>query len=289
MLGLAVHSVPVGAFAQDPAVPAAPAAAPAEPTEPVAPAAPPAPAPASGTIGSDLVRLRDGSQFRGTLVEQVPGSHVVLVTFSGEAKRFVASELEYAGPVPVQPAAAVAPAAPPGAPVLLPKAPGTVRLSLRPPAPFSIYLGTGAKLKRHCYGECTVDVLPGPYRFAVGSNARPAVIAPGVFDIQADDEVVGEFESHRGTRIAGGVIMGVGLVSGLTLLGRGLHMKSEAEDFCEDDYDCSVGSAGRPQMAIGGIIAALGAVVGGVLFAKKDRAFVHPRKARLAATGNAAL
>jgi hypothetical protein len=58
-------------------------------------APPPATAPAVSI--SDVVKLKNGAIFRGTILELVPNDHVDLKTASGETKRFPMSDVAYAG------------------------------------------------------------------------------------------------------------------------------------------------------------------------------------------------
>lgn len=47
----------------------------------------------------DIVELRGGSFVRGTIVERIEGSHVVVQTPNGELRRFELAQVTYAGPV----------------------------------------------------------------------------------------------------------------------------------------------------------------------------------------------
>ncbi len=85
-----------------------PPAAPAAPTAPAAPAAPPAPVAAPGV--ADEIKLKDGTSFRGTITESVPGDHFDLLQPSGQVRRFPASDVTYAGPAANAPATPPAPA-----------------------------------------------------------------------------------------------------------------------------------------------------------------------------------
>jgi len=173
-------TLPCASAAQEPAAAEPVAVEPAEPPAAVA-------APIAAPVGSDLVRLRDGSEWRETIVESVAQSHVILVTYTGEAKRIEESELLYAGP------ASLAPQSP--SPENIPQPPsasdrpaGTVRLTLRPARKLSIYLDDGRGLTRACEGECIADVPPGRYRTGLGREGRSPVPAPGSIEIQEDDQ-----------------------------------------------------------------------------------------------------
>jgi hypothetical protein len=47
---------------------------------------------------ADVVKLKDGSLFRGTITALVAGDHVDLLLLSGETRQFTMSEVAYAGP-----------------------------------------------------------------------------------------------------------------------------------------------------------------------------------------------
>jgi hypothetical protein len=47
---------------------------------------------------SDLVRLKNGGMVRGSIIELVPGSFVVVELKNGETRRFEMNDVEYAGP-----------------------------------------------------------------------------------------------------------------------------------------------------------------------------------------------
>jgi hypothetical protein len=62
----------------------------------------PSSAPASGADAArlpDIIRSKDGSLFRGTIVEMVVNDYVVIVTLTGESRRFALADVSYAGAV----------------------------------------------------------------------------------------------------------------------------------------------------------------------------------------------
>lgn len=91
-----------------------------------------------------------------------------------------------------------------------------------------------------------------------------------------------QLESHRASRIAGGVVMAVGLTAGLTAFGLGMKLRNEREDDCEtsaaltgDPSLCEVGNQGIAGIAIGALLAGAGALVGALLIPRKDRFHVE--------------
>src|SRR5688572_18527288 len=72
-------SAPCAVLAQEAPGPSAP-----EATAPVAPAS---------AVGADVVHLNNGGMVRGSVSEYLPGSHVVIMTATGESMRFTAAEI----------------------------------------------------------------------------------------------------------------------------------------------------------------------------------------------------
>jgi hypothetical protein len=86
---------------------------------------PPPPPPASPP---DLVRLKDGAMYRGTIGELVPEGQVTMVLVTGETRRFEMKDVAYAGPATDDPGSA-----PDRAPAKsVPREPETKRAERRP-------------------------------------------------------------------------------------------------------------------------------------------------------------
>jgi hypothetical protein len=66
----------------------------------------PRPAYAQSAQANDVVMLRGGGLLRGTISEYTPGSHVTIVTVTGDTKRIEAANVTYAGPAANAPGAA---------------------------------------------------------------------------------------------------------------------------------------------------------------------------------------
>src|SRR3954471_22558833 len=84
-----------GAWAADPVPPPLPpSTTPGASTPDVRPAGS-----AGGVVAApDVVRLKNGGMLRGTISELVPGGDVVLITATGEERRFAMRDVDYAGP-----------------------------------------------------------------------------------------------------------------------------------------------------------------------------------------------
>ncbi|MFT3925854.1 MAG: hypothetical protein QM778_25145 [Myxococcales bacterium] len=261
------------------------------------PAAAPEQQPEGPQVGPDMVRLRTGTMWRGTIVERTP-SRVVMVTYSGETKRFESWNIDFAGPAPTASEQCVAAPSVPGpsveptpslpapapvapAPMAPTVSPSSVQLRLTPLDGYSIYLDTGGGLSRPCVGPCVAKLAPGLYRTGVGKGGRPTA-APGTLEIRQDDELRGSFLSRRKQRIIGGIILGLGAPLGAGLVAAGIHVK-DLKVSCEVGGDCNVtNNKLEPFLITTGVLVALAsAITGGYFVAQKDQAFVQAQKARV--------
>jgi len=285
---LLVSLVPLRSSAQEDQAPEAPSVIPPE------------------QIGPDLVRLRTGTQWRGTIVERTP-SRVVLVTYSGETRRIETWNIDYAGPAPGAGEQCQAPAAPapqvsepqvsepqvsapcpaPAPPEAEPKvvppvaAPTSIQVKLNPLDGYSIYLDNGDGLSRPCAGPCVAKLSPGLYRAGVGRKGR-AVAAPGTLELRADDELRGSYRSRRKQRILGGLLLGLGTPLGAGLVAAGIHTKDLHVD-CEVGGHCKLTNDKLSPLLIatGVVVALASAVSGGWFVVQRDQAFVNAREARV--------
>lgn len=168
---------------------------------------------ASAQLPPDVVRLRDGGLFRGTISQYEPGRHVVIVLPNGEERRFEAAQIEFAGPaaeMPAPSAPAPTPAPPaqaPAPPAQGPPAPLVVQIA--PPLAFPVrfeserpqlqifrivgaeqrlrvtatqygassYLESNAIFERVCTTPCEVPFLPGFY--GLGVSGGGGIVRPG--------------------------------------------------------------------------------------------------------------
>jgi hypothetical protein len=82
-----------------------PGPAPSQPRQQPSAGTPGAPVPAQSVSLSDVVVLKDGSLFRGTITELVAGERVTILLPSRETKTFSTSRVAYAGPAADMPSA----------------------------------------------------------------------------------------------------------------------------------------------------------------------------------------
>lgn len=276
-------------------LPAEPAPSTGATATPAPTSTPPGPA---GSGIADVVRLKNGSMLRGTVIELIQGESVTLLLPSGQTRQFRLAEVEYAGPVVGAPligagsnAAQTAPAPPASpAPAVVPDAP-PVHLASDQPLNFGIQTATaeaaldgwrGNLRINHfdnlCTSPCDVRLPRGNYRFSIThdgktiSTAREVSVAPG-------DTVHGKYESFHGTRVAGVVIMaaggGAGLIYSLSYQRSATHVCSSGSSFesCTSSDDDT--SNMQQHLLVGLGVSLSSILIGGILALKHDEASVQ--------------
>lgn len=171
----------------------------------------------------DIVRLRDGSFVRGTIVERTEGVQVSIQTVTGDVRTFPMADVTYAGPdqsqVPAPPQYQGAYPSQPPPPM---PAPGTVQLTFTGTAPglmaqrltgtatASVWTGRGVGFARVdafeplCLAPCQIAVQPGTYQFGISQGEGNAVRARGgPFTVTSDMAFELDFESRDGLRVLG--------------------------------------------------------------------------------------
>jgi len=246
---------------------------------------------APGTLAVDIVRLASGAEYKGQIAERVPDSHVVIVTLTGEVKRFEWTEVAFAGPaaagVASAPASdAVVPEAvtsvPPAVPTAQAAPAGGVLLQLQANREGILWLAhrQADPLSRTlCMGPCQAKLEPGVYRLGLSTGSRDAVWHEGAFDIKQDSAWSGTYKSRRGSRIGGGVILGGGLLAAIPLIIAGANQQKVCDsvmDLGESCEDAGVSGVGKGMMAAGLIVGVASAVIGIALMSRKDQATIRP-------------
>lgn len=225
------------------------------------------------TTGSEVVRTRDGAMYRGTVIESVPGSHVVLLLATGETRRFASADVESvtsapaAAPAPIDIPPAL-PAEPPGVVALdgpnvsTQGGPLTLRVTATRPGQTllvqsqvaGVYSSQGAMVafgyERLCTAPCDLTLQPGNYSFAVSDEAgRPRAVRRPVL-IGQDGELAIGVQSRRRHRV-------VRWLTGITLAAIGaplLVTSLTSSDYYESDINA-------PRLAVGSTLLMAGMVV----------------------------
>jgi hypothetical protein len=197
-------------------------------------------APAGAAALPDRVTLKDGSMFRGTILENVVGDHVDLQLANGEVRRFPAADVSYAGPAPQ------ALPAPPPPPVERPRVEAEGNPvhfeATTPDTDFHVrtseatglgWSGRGmvavvVKGYDHiCPAPCDKTLPSGSYRLALSQGGGTPAEADSPIHIDGPSTVRGTYVSNAGLRVAGWVVMVGSLAVGMGMSFAGLAQKSQ--------------------------------------------------------------
>jgi hypothetical protein len=253
----------------------------------------------------DIVKLKNGGVIRGIIDENMPDKYVVIVTPSGQTRRFDWSEVEYAGAAtdvaPAQAASAPSQTATPNAATA---SSATITETTRPD--FTVHgaeakvsfaskdgtqlliyvhtntatLGTGAAegasvegYRQLCTTPCAVTMAAGTYTFGVAVPGRkmhaaePVAVAPG------ESQFTAGVKSRTGLRVLGWTILGAGSVVGTAMV------LNSSEEKCGDGYasDICVSELNSTLLYGGSLVMMASIGVGlGLALGVKDAAEVKP-------------
>ncbi|AKF08374.1 hypothetical protein [Sandaracinus amylolyticus] len=186
------------------------------------------------TTPPDVVRLRDGSFLRGTIVERTP-ERVVVMLPTGETRTYAAAEVESAGPAemmlatPVAPPPVVAlPAAPIGPPMArLRVTTDDEELSLHQltgSATVAVWTGRGtgtARIDQYaviCNAPCDTEIPAGTYQLGIAHGTGDAQRSGRPIDLRGDVDLFLEYEDRTGIRVAGWMVFIGGMIGGTLLM-----------------------------------------------------------------------
>jgi hypothetical protein len=230
----------------------------------------------------DVVKLKDGSMFRGTILEIIARDHVDIQLPSGEVRRFETEDVAYAGDAshaPLESHEAPPTKAPaeressrssdatanPRPLVTLEGRVAKVHLEASTPdTDFHIRTGEAVAkgYARLCTAPCDVTLPAGKHRLALSAGGNFPIESASTVDITGPSTVHGTYNSKQDVRIAGGVVAGLALATGLGMLIGSFHTVQ----------DCSLqsvtGSCSQtPNTDVGLALAGIGVIFGGGLVA----------------------
>ncbi|MFK7990538.1 MAG: hypothetical protein AB8I08_31240 [Sandaracinaceae bacterium] len=165
----------------------------------------------------DVVHTRDGGMVRGTLVERVPGSHLVIQTATGDLRRI--EEVEVVSP----PTVTAPPARPAGVPLQLTS---DARLGFHLVTgsatatawgPGGVAHARGYDFRPLCRAPCETALPPGNHRLALARGDDTPIPAASL-DITGPATLYGEYTDNVGIRIAGWTTLIVGVAAGLSMM-----------------------------------------------------------------------
>ncbi|WP_394837533.1 hypothetical protein LVJ94_11555 [Pendulispora rubella] len=263
---------------------------------------------AFGQEASDVVRLKNGSMMRGTIVDLMVGDHVEIRLGSGETRRFPMAEVDYAGPDKTAPAAppptaplTTIPTTPPPAPSpqteeqpkprsklsFVANEPGVVVKSLVSQTNFEghgwsfgwgnhvggpvLFSGKGKTYANVCAAPCEAEVPKGEQTLAVSYEGRKPIDVPLI--VRGPSKIQIDYTSNLDVRVAG-------LVIGIASVGGGIAAAVVGHN--QGDINCGQDSAGSyrcreterdyTMIGVGLGVALVGGIVGTIMALTHDEA-----------------
>ncbi len=265
---------------------------------------PPPPPAAPEATPPDIVKLKNGSLYRGTVMELVAGDHVDVRLPSGETKRFPVSDVDYAGAASAAPGAAPAPpAAPPPPRPLVTIDARAAKIHFEATSPdtdFHIRTedvtveGSGwgwgrgfygfastaqAKGYAHiCAAPCDATMPVGRYRLALSQAGKKPIEPDGPVTIDGPTTVQGKYVSYAGTRGAGWGLFALSLAVGMGIV---LYAVANPSQNCSSSANAfgGGGSFCSPQpdtglVTAGTVIGILGPLLSLAFILQHDRAYI---------------
>jgi hypothetical protein len=191
-----------------------------------------APAPQQAAVKApDVVLLNNGNLFRGTIAEKLQ-SHTIIVLITGDTRRFVASEIRYAGPAEhlPEPEAAAAPGSD-GAEQrrsqVTAERPGSKSserghqlvyfTSNRPEVVLMARPDGEKKFRPVCSAPCKRSLAEGPYYLAVKTSEEGPLVARRQFMLDYPASVDLDYRSRGGVRGAGHMLLALSVIAGFVV------------------------------------------------------------------------
>jgi|GEM_PF-1564698 len=261
----------------------------------------------------DEVKLRDGSIYRGTIVEFVPSDHVDLLLPNGQTKRFNMADVAYEGaaPTPAPPAPPAEPTTPPPAPTpAVPQPAVTVRtgkvdvhvtsdqddVTLLYPTGQSDFDAVGAGYRSVvaisgmarnyeivCTAPCDAQLPAGEHRLALSLHGGRGVEAAEPVHLDGPSTMRVHYESRVGMRALGWVLLAGSVVAGTILV---VDASTKTQSSCAGSFTGAGGAGGcaqptqmpAPDMGemIGGlVVTAVGSLLSLVFILQRDKAHIE--------------
>jgi len=242
----------------------------------------------------DVVKLRDGSMYRGTISELVANDHVDLMTANGQTRRFAMKDVAFAGsataPEPSAPPPPPPPPPPPGEGSMITV--NAQRAEMRfeanePDVQFQLRTGQSemagvgwgwrstysfaaqtSSYTTICTAPCSGSLPTGTHRIGLSHNGRTVIEPEDPTVITGSGTLRGTYTSHTGLRVAGLLVDIASVAVGVTLMVTAIH---EAQD-CSSGVCIEQDNINDTQLGVGLGVLVVGSLVGTVLMLQRDTA-----------------
>jgi hypothetical protein len=244
----------------------------------------------------DVVKLKDGSLYRGTIVELIAGDHVDLRLLNGSVKRWAMTEVSYAGeadrsPAPTAPREQAAPR-----PLVTVDA-AEAKIHFESDTPETdlhirthdatvtgvgwggrgafAYNAVAHSYEHVCAAPCDATLPAGTHRLALSYKGKAPVEPEDAVTLRGPSKVQGTYVDRSGTRVAGWVVVVGSIVAGSALLYASFKTTQDCSlqsitGNCESKLDIDGGLVGASTA-----VYVLGTIVGVVLAVQHDGATIE--------------
>lgn len=244
---------------------------------------------ASAPAAPDVVMLKSGGMFRGTIGELDPNGDVVIVTVTSATRRFPMTDVAYAGSAASMPAAhaSEAHATPLAAPAGR-AAPATasdeksakLRIAGHGAPSLEVLARPvdapgGTAYAKVCTAPCEATLPAGKYWLALGTGKGKPVAEEQAVILKGPTQVEATYKSRAGIRATGGIVIAASVLASAYLLAT----KDEDVPTVVCHYSSSSGSACTPtthsvqndtKLYAGLAIGIVGSIVGLALITVRD-------------------
>lgn len=177
-------------------------------------AAPPAEQPVQAVTppaAPDVVVLKNGDRFRGTIAELARDRAITIVLVTGETRKLDPSDVKYAGPAEREPFERPAPAPVPHARGLDDAPPGQQRVRLLSNEPRTEFFyrpsGQAVAFTSLCIAPCASPLPNGAYQFGLKAANEDNITPLRTVLIDVPTTLTGEIERRNGAHTAGAIVI----------------------------------------------------------------------------------
>jgi hypothetical protein len=241
----------------------------------------------------DIVKLKDGSLYRGTIMALVAGDYVEVRLPSGDTKRFAMREVTYAGAASDQPKSGAS--AEPAVRTLGRQDTKSAKVHFESDTPDSNFhirtgeatlvgwAGRGAftalahSYDNICAPPCDATLPIGQHRLAFSTRGRAPIEAEDALTIEGPSTVKAAYVDNAGTRVAGLIVYGVSFAVGTMMIVASAERHTPdctGQSIARSCVDTSAPVDGG--LLWGGVaVLGLGAILGSVLAFQRDHVILE--------------
>jgi hypothetical protein len=245
----------------------------------------------------DVVKLQDGSLYRGTIVELVTGDHVDLRLPSGQVKRWPMADVSFAGAADHPPPPSPPPRERPAPRPLVTVDADEARIHFESDTPETdlhirtsdttvtgagwggrgafVYGAVGHHYEHICAAPCDATLPAGTHRLALSFRGKVPIEPDEAVTVRGPSKIQGTYTNRSGTRVAGLAVAGGSLAASLVMMIASIRSSQDCTyqpvtGTCDEKTSIDTGMA----VAAGSVLG-IGMIVGLILVMQRDSAAIE--------------